>query len=34
MELVELFAELFVDVLIEILAADILVKLTSGTELV
>ena len=34
MELVELFAELLADVLAEILAADVLVELAGGTELV
>ena len=34
MELAELFAELLADVLAEILAADVLVELAGGTELV
>ena len=34
MELAELFTELLADVLAEILAADVLVELAGGTELV
>ena len=34
MELAKLFAELLADILVEILATEVLVKLAGGTELV